>query len=102
MIVAVEQARRTVAGDEDVRPSVIVEVGSRGPHAVRTAGLPIPGNEDHGRRPTRASDARLLRHVYKCTVSAIAVKNIGATGEAQRSTRHRDIVVHAVRSSARL
>src|SRR4029077_1969363 len=102
MIVAIEQTGGAVASDVNIRPSVVVEICRRGSHTIGAAGLPIFANEDHGRGPSRAGDARLLGHVGKRTVSAIAIKDVGAAGEAQRPTRHRNVVVHAVGSLARL
>ena len=96
VIIAIEQTRRTVAGDVDVGPSVVVEIGCRRSHAVRSRRLPVTADEDHRRRPARASDPRRFRHVGECAVAAVAIEDIRAAGESQWSTRNRDVVVATV------
>ena len=44
VIVAIKQAGSAVAGNVNIGPSVVVEVGRRRSHAVRTSGLPIPAD----------------------------------------------------------
>ena len=101
VVVAVEQARRRVARDVDVGPSIVVEVCRRGPHPVRAGRPPVAAHEHHRRRAARARDAGCLRDVSKRPVSAIAVQEVRAASEAKWTAGHRNVVVATVRRVAR-
>ena len=96
MIVAIQQARRAVAGDVDVRPSVVVEIRRRRAHPVRARRLPVAADEDHRGRPARTGDPRRFRDVGECAVAAVAIEDVRAAGEPQRPAGNRDVVVAAV------
>ena len=101
VIVAIQQARRAVAGDVDVRPSVVVEIGRRRAHPVGARRLPVAADEHHRRRPARTGDARRVRDVGERAVAAVAVEDVRAAGEPERPAGDRDVVVAAVGRLAR-
>ena len=101
VVVAIQQARCAVAGDVDVRPSVVVEIGRRRAHPVGARRLPVAADEHHRRRPARARDPRRVRDVGKRAVAAVAVEDVRAAGEPERPARDRDLVVAAVGGLAR-
>src|SRR5581483_3875805 len=84
------------AGDVDVWPAVVVEVGGRGAHAVGATRLPVAGHEHHGRRPARAGDAGSFGDVDESAVAAIAIERVRAAGVAERAAGDGDVVVAAV------
>ena len=96
VVVAIEEARRGVAGDVDVGPSVVVEIRRRRPHPVGARGPPVAADERHGGRPAGMGDPRLLRDVDERAVSAVAIEDVRAAGESLRPAGHGDLVVAAV------
>src|SRR3954463_10155558 len=61
MVVAVEDRGRAVAGNEDVRPSIFIEVEGRNAERVVTIG---------------AKDASFRLDILKCSVATIVVKSV--------------------------
>ena len=76
LVVAIEEARRGVAGHVDVGPAVVVEIRRRRSHAVGAGGLPVAADEDHGGGP--------------------AIEHVRAPCESERSAGDRDVVVATV------
>ena len=101
VVVAVEQARRGVAGDVDVGPAVVVEIAADGAHAVRSDRPPVLLMKTTTPRAARIRDARLLGDILERAVAAIAVEEVGAAGKPVRSAGHRNVVVAAVGGFAR-
>ncbi len=101
VVVAIQQTRRAVAGDVDVRPAVVVEIRRRRSHAVRARRPPVAADKHHRGGPARTGDARRFRDVGKCAVAAVAIEGVGAAGKSQRPAGDRDVVVAAVRRLTR-
>src|SRR5205814_9533409 len=76
MIVAVEEARRTVAGDVNVGPAVIVEIGGDGTHSIGTGCLPALADKHHGGCSAWTSDTGLFGDISKGSISAVSIQDV--------------------------
>ena len=97
VVVAIEEARRGVAGHVDVGPAVVVEV-RRPPRPCRrspwAASCCRTKTMEEGPRGRAIPDA--LRDVGERAVALVAVEHVRAPGESQRPAGDGDVVVAAV------
>ena len=96
VIVAIEQARRAVARDVDVRPAVVVEIGRRRAHPVGSRRSPVRADEDHGATVRAAARSPTIRDVGEGPVAAIAIEDVGAACIAERTAWDGNVVVATV------
>src|SRR5260370_20097698 len=80
-IVVIQNARSAVAGDENVRPAIVVKIQSSDTESVMPGGL---------------IDVRLGRDVFKRAVPAIVVDNIFRSRQSLRTAHHRHAFPFAV------
>src|SRR5205085_2260571 len=80
LVVVIEQAWRSIAGDVDIRPAIVVEVGRSYAHAVGAVRPPGVRNERRGARTVRIGNSGPLGDVLKGTVGSIPVQYIGTAG----------------------
>ena len=82
--VVIEAARNGIAGYVNVRPAVIVEIGSCNPESVGAGWNPLIAHKKRLRRPARHGNARLQRHVLECSIPTIAIQDVSSAAHALR------------------
>src|SRR5579872_1220112 len=80
VIVAIKNAGRAVAGDENVGPTVFVEIQRRNTESIMAVG---------------AVDMGLRRDVFKRSVAAVVVKDVFCAGQSARATHDRNPLPNA-------
>ena len=96
MIVAIEAAGYGVAGDVNVGPAVVVEVGRTDAKTVRADGRPLIVDERRLDSAARNRDAGAVGNIFKRAVAAIAVQDVGAARESLRAAASGETEIAAV------
>ena len=76
-VVAVEKIRAGIIGDEEIRPSVAVEIAP---------------DRAHAEPPIRIGDAGLDRHVLERAVAFVVIERVAGTRQSARAALHGDAV----------
>src|SRR5256885_7126077 len=100
MIVAIQEARCTVARNVNVRPPIVVKICDSGSHAIGSGGLPVSPDKNHGGWTPGTRDTRSLGNIDKGSITLIAIQEIRATSKSLGATRHRNVVIVAINALA--
>src|SRR5579885_1827265 len=96
MIVMVQTARHRIAGDVNIRPSVIIKIRSASRETIRTHRNPLRSDIGRRKQAVRIGDARSLRDVLKRPVAAIVVEDVRATSQPLWPAGDRDTEIATV------